>query len=169
MINRTGQLVKGKFNPVKIISIDELDLVDFVAEAARILLKAHPAVVFTSGRRTVREQADAMAHNVVQHRNWIEQTYVKTAERDALQRWVDNHPEATNQITISAGLESIINGWKDEQRGRISFHFGGQAFDVQPVANGDAVKKTIKALPNLRKFLESEGGLIRWHVDFEKT
>ena len=45
----------------------------------------------------------------------------------------------------------------------------GHAFDVQPVANGDAIKKTIESLPNLRKFLESEGGLVKWHADFEKT
>jgi hypothetical protein len=162
-------LLKEKSDPVKIMSIDELNLADFVAEAAQILLRAHPEVVFTSGRRTVKGQADAMACNVVHHRKWIEQTYVKTAERDTLQRWIDNHPEAATQITISAGLESIINDWRDEQKGRISLHFCGQAFDVQPLVNGDAIKKTIKSLPNLRKFLESEGGLVRWHADFEKT
>ena len=64
---------------MKIVSIDNLDLVDFAADAARILLKAHPEVMFTSGRRTVDEQASAMAANVVKRRKWIEQTYVKSA------------------------------------------------------------------------------------------
>ena len=103
-------------DPMKIVSNDDLDLVDFAADAARILLKAHPEVLFTSGRRTVDEQALAMAANVIKRRKWIEQTYVKTAERDALQRWIDGHPEARTQAAISAGLESIMSGWSDDQK-----------------------------------------------------
>ena len=51
---------------------------------------------------------------------------------------------------------------------RLSKHFSGQAFDVQPVAGaaGSAIKKTIRALPKLNNFLEKEGGLVRWHADF---
>jgi hypothetical protein len=154
---------------MKIVSIDDLDLVDFAADAARILLKAHPEVLFTSGRRTVDEQASAMAANVVKRRKWIEQTYVKTAERDALQNWIDSHPEARTQAAISTGLQSIMSGWSDDQKTLVSLHFCGHAFDVQPIANGDAIKKTIRSLPNLRKFLETEGGLVRWHADFAKT
>ena len=151
------------------LRIEDLGLLDYVAEAAQMLLNAHPNVQFTSGRRTVKGQADAMAANSVHRRKWIAQTYVPTAERDALQRWIDNNPQAVNQAAISAGLESIMNGWTDEQKMLISRHFSGQAFDVQPVANGEAIKATIRSLPNLRKFLESEGGLLRWHADFEKT
>ncbi len=110
-----------------------------------------------------------MAANSVHHRKWIAQTYVPTAERDALQRWIDNNSQAVTQAAISAGLESIMNGWTDDQKARVSLRFSGQAFDVQPVANGEAIKATIRKLPNLRKFLESEGGLRRWHADFEKT
>jgi hypothetical protein len=154
---------------MKIVSIDDLDLVDFAADAAHLLQKAHPEVIFTSGRRTAQEQAEAMADNVVRRRKWIAQTYVKTRERDALQNWIDIHPEATSQAAIAAGLESLLSGWSDEQKTRVSLHFCGHAFDVQPVPHGDAIKKTIRSLPNLRKFLEMEGGLIRWHADFEKS
>jgi hypothetical protein len=154
---------------MKSLSIEDPGLLDFVAEAAQMLLTAHPEVVFTSGRRAVKGQADAMASNGVQRRNWIQQTYVKTAERDALQKWIEDHPEATTRLTISAGPESVMNGWTDEQKRPVSLHFSGQAFDVQPVANGDAVVKTIKSLSNLRQFLELEGCLRRWHTDFEKT
>jgi hypothetical protein len=165
---RTHGSTKG-VDQLKIVSIDDLDLVDFVADAARILLTAHPEVLFTSGRRTVEEQASAMAANVIKRRKWIEQTYVKTVERDALQYWIDGHPEARTQVAISAGLETIMSGWSDDQKIRVSLHFCGHAFDVQPVAHGDAIKKTIQSLPNLRKFLESEGGLVRWHADFVKS
>jgi hypothetical protein len=41
------------------------------------------------------------------------------------------------------------------------------AFDVQPVTqDADAIKKSIRALAGLDKFLEMEGGLVRWHAQF---
>lgn len=150
-------------------SIDDLDLQDYVKDAAEQLLAAHPSVVFTSGRRTVKEQADAMAGNVVANRNYIEETYAASSERDALQKWVGDHPEATTKAAISAGLEGIMNGWSDAQKRKLSLHFSGEAFDVEPVSgsDGDAIKTTIKSLPKLRKFLESEGGLTIWHAEFK--
>jgi hypothetical protein len=151
------------------LSADDLDLVDYAKEAAETLQTAHPAVVFTSGRRTTREQANAMAGNVVQNRKWIEQTYVASDERDALQTWIDGHPEATTSSAISDGLFAIMDTWSDIQKAKVSRHFSGQAFDVRPVSGkpGDEIKATIKGLARLRKFLESEGGLTIWHADFE--
>ncbi|WP_145221347.1 hypothetical protein [Sinorhizobium medicae] len=151
-------------------SIDDLDLVDYAKEAAEVLLETHPSVIFTSGRRTIKEQASAMAGNIVVNRKWIEQTYVKTPERDSLQKWVDDHPEATTKAAIAAGMEQIMNDWTDEQKAKLSRHFSGQAFDVRPVggSDGEVIKAKIKGLPHLRKFLESEGGLTIWHADFEK-
>lgn len=150
-------------------SIDDLDLQDYVKTAAEQLLAAHPSVVFTSGRRTVKEQADAMAGNVVMNRKYIEQTYAASPERDALQKWVDDHPAATTKTAISAGLEGIMNGWNDTQKRKLSLHFSGEAFDVKPVSGsgGDAIKTTIKNLPKLKRFLESEGGLTIWHAEFK--
>ena len=148
--------------------IDSLDLVDYVADAARSLLKAHPGVVFTSGRRNVEQQASAMAGNVRKNRSWIVQTYKASPERAALQAWIDAHPEAVTKAAIAAGLAEIMSGWSDAQKGGFSRHFSGQAFDVKPVANGQAITAAIKALPNLRKFLDKEGGLVIWHADFEK-
>jgi hypothetical protein len=150
-------------------SVEDLDLVSYARHAAEALLEAHPDVVFTSGRRTVKEQADAMAGNVLRNRKWIEQTYVRTPERAALQKWVDDNPAATTRSAISAGFAGIMNGWTDAQKGRLSRHFSGQAFDVRPVASGSAIKKTIRSLPSLRRFLQSEGGLTIWHADFNKA
>lgn len=149
-------------------SVDDLDLQAYVKLAAEQLLAAHPSVVFTSGRRTVKGQADAIAGNVVANRKYIEETYAASSERDALQNWVDDHPEATTTTAISAGLEGIMNGWSDTQKGKLSRHFSGEAFDVKPVSgsSGDAIKTTIKTLPKLRKFLEAEGGLTIWHAEF---
>ena len=46
----------------------------------------------------------------------------------------------------------------------------GLAFDVQPVTeDADAIKKSIRALAGLDKFLEMEGGLVRWHAPVSYT
>jgi gamma-glutamyl:cysteine ligase YbdK (ATP-grasp superfamily) len=147
---------------------DALNLSPNAKRAADLLLAAHPNVKFTSGRRGVADQARAMASNVVTKRQWILNTYKDTPQRKALQKWVDDHPEAKTQAAIAAGLESVMKEWSDAQKARLSKHFSGQAFDVQPVtgAAGTAIKKTIRALPKLSKFLEKEGGLVRWHADF---
>jgi len=150
-------------------SIDSLGLVDYAADAARRLLTAHPALVITSGRRNSEQQAGAMAGNVVKNRNWITETYRDTPERASLQAWIDTHPAAITREAIAAGLVGIMSTWSDAQKGGFSRHFSGQAFDIRPVPDNGAIKATIRALPNLRKFLEKEGGLTIWHADFEKA
>ena len=132
-------------------------------------MEKHPGVVFTSGRRTVKQQAKAMAGNVSANRKWIEQTYVASPQRTKLQKWVDEHPKAKSKADIAAGLESIFETFTDAQKNQFSRHITGQAFDLQPVpgAAGKKIKDTIRSLPKLRKFLEKEGGLVRWHADFK--
>jgi hypothetical protein len=151
------------------LAIADLGLVDYAQAAAAALLAAHPNVVFTSGRRSVKQQADAMAGNIVENRRYIEQTYASNPESMSLQEWVDEHPDAVTQAAISTGLEGIMSIWTDNQKKTLSLHFSGQAFDVQPVDDGGAIEDTIKSLPNLKHFFESRGGLTRWHADFEKA
>jgi len=150
------------------MDIDSLRLTGAADAGARALKKAHPDVVFTSGRREVADQARAMSGNVAVNRRWIGQTYANTPEARALQAWVNAHPEADTAGEIAAGLVGVMAGWTDVQKGRLSKHFSGQAFDVQPVSGprGDAIKATIRALPGLVKFLDREGGLVRWHAQF---
>jgi hypothetical protein len=151
------------------LSVDDLNLVDYAKAAASKLQSDFPGVIFTSGRRDTTQQANAMAGNVVQKRNWIADTYVASTERDDLQAWVDANPTATTKEAIANGLAGIMANWTDDQKGRLSRHFSGQAFDVQPVAGstGEDIKAAIKSLPNLRKFLDNEGGLVIWHADFQ--
>jgi hypothetical protein len=134
------------------LAIADLGLVDYAQDAAAALLAAHSNVVFTSGRRSVKQQADAMAENIVQNRQYIVQTYAANPESRSLQQWVDDHPEATSKAAISTGLEDIMRDWTDAQKKTLSRHFSGQAFDVQPVDDGGAIEETIKSLPNLRQF-----------------
>jgi hypothetical protein len=157
----------GATAPDKDPEIEALDLSDTARKAAYALKKAHPAVVFTSGRRNKEDQARAMAGNVVTNRKWIEQTYVSSPLRTKCQEWVDKHPDAKTQTDIAAGLLSVFNDSTDDELGKFSKHLSGEAFDVQPVdKDAEAIKDTIRGLSGLGKFLEKEGGLVRWHAQF---
>lgn len=137
--------------------------------AAKKLLVQFPAdVKFTSGRRAVSEQASAMAKNVLSNRKYIEQTYKASPLRDALQKWVNDTPNVTNQADIAKGLEAIMNTWSDDQRRNFSRHMTGDAFDVQPVAGakGIEIKEAIGKLPKLHWMTFEEGGLEIWHAQF---
>jgi hypothetical protein len=149
------------------IPIDELDLVEYAKSGAQVLLDEYPDTIFTSGRRNSQQQADAMAPNIVKDRQWIKKTYALSSERDSLQKWVDDNSDATTAADISAGLKSIMDTWSDTQKGAFSKHFGGQAFDVQPVDDSE-VKNFIQNLDHLHKFFDNEGGLTIWHADFKK-
>ncbi len=150
-------------------TIPELDLIGNALAGAKALKKKFPNIEFNSGRRNYKDQARAMASNVVHKRDFIIRTYAARPEGKILQDWVDAHPEANTAAKIEIGLVTILDGWTNDQRGKLSRHLSGRAFDVQPMPNGpnaDAVKAAIKALPGLHKFLEKEAGLIRWHAQF---
>jgi hypothetical protein len=147
--------------------IEALKLSSKAKKAAYKLKEAHPAVTFTSGRRDKDEQAGAMAGNVTKNRKWIEQTYVKSKARDACQKWVDDNADKTSKSDIKKGLATTLKALSDGELGKLSKHLSGDAFDVQPVTkDASAIKKTIKGLPGITKFLEKEGGLVRWHAQF---
>jgi len=149
-------------------SIESLALMPVARAAAYELKRRHPGVVFTSGRRDKTAQARAMASNVVKNRKWIEQTYKESEVRAACQKWVDEHPEAATQEQIQAGLLSVFNSLVPNQLGRLSKHLSGEAFDVQPVEkDADAIKQSIQRLQGLELFLDREGGLVRWHAEFQ--
>jgi hypothetical protein len=146
------------------MTIEELNLEPAAKKAATILLEKFPQLKFTSGRRSVFQQAHAMAGNVVKKRDWIGKTYLAAGK---LQKWVDNHPEAKTVDAITAGLEKTMNDMPKAELLKISRHLVGKAFDVRPVtANAKAIKAFIKTLPGLHKFLDKEGGLSRWHAQF---
>ena len=108
-----------------------------------------------------------MASNVVSNRTWIKETYASNEASKACQKWVDDHPEAKTKAAIAKGLLETLDGLSDAQLGHLSFHLSGQAFDVQPVTkDAAAIKKTIRGLDGLNLFLEEEGGLVRWHAQF---
>ena len=149
-------------------AIEGLDLAPTAKKAAYELKKAKPSVVFTSGRRDKDEQASAMAANIVKDgRDWIKETYAKSKARDDCQKWVDDNKEKATKAEIAAGLKGVLDGLTDAQLNALSKHLSGQAFDVQPVdPDKDEIKKAIKGLTGITKFLEKEGNLTRWHAEF---
>ena len=147
------------------MTIEEMNLEPTAKNAATILQSKHPTIEFTSGRRGIFQQAHAMAGNVILNRKWIGKTYLAGAK---LQQWVDQHPEAKTVDAITAGLEQVMKAMPAEELVKISRHLTGRAFDVRPVtANAAAIKADILSLPGLHKFLDKEGGLVRWHAQFQ--
>jgi hypothetical protein len=147
--------------------IERLDLSPAAKRGALLLREAHPHLRFVSGRRTLARQARAMARNIVESadRSWIANVYVAAAP---LQAWVDAHPEATTVEELSAGLEETLLAISPADQARVSKHLSGDAFDLRPV-HGEteaAIRETIRGLPGLVKFIDREGGLERWHVQF---
>jgi hypothetical protein len=156
------------FSETLLPEIENLHLAETARKAAYALKQKHPSVIFTSGRRDKQGQAHAMAGNVVLNRKWIEQTYAASSVRDACQKWVDDNPEKKTAAEIEQGLLEVMNGFSDADLGHLSGHLSGMAFDVQPVTEGgEEIKASIRALPGLQKFLEKEGGLVRWHAQFQ--
>lgn len=151
------------------LSIEALGLTGNALAGAQALEAKFPGLQFTSGRRAVPDQARAMAGNIVLNRKWIGETYVDTLASRALQHWVDTNPQAKTAVAIAAGLTAVMTPWGDAMKALLSKHFSGQAFDLQPLAQGalaNAVIAFIHTLPGLDKFLTREGGLIRWHLQF---
>lgn len=147
------------------MTIEEMQLESVAKNAATVLKGKHPEIEFTSGRRSVFQQAHAMARNVVFNRKWIGQTYLAGAK---LQQWVDKHPEAKTVDAITAGLDETMRAMPEAELLKISRHLTGKAFDIRPVAaNAAAIKADILKLPGLHKFLDKEGGLARWHAQFQ--
>ena len=61
-----------------------------------------------------------------------------------------------------------MNSMPEEELVKISRHLTGKAFDVSPItANAAVLKADILKLPGLHKFLDKEGGLVRWHAQFQ--
>lgn len=148
-----------------------LDLREPAATAARLLKEAHPEVVFTSGRRDLRSQARAMAQNVaLKGKGWLRATYKPSKALDGLVAWCDAHPAIRFWGPMAQGFLSVLMKLPPDDAARISRHLGGLAFDIRPVlgAEGVAIRKTILGLPHLDLFLDHEGGLSRFHLQFHE-
>lgn len=150
-------------------AIEQLQLVGAAKKGAIQLKKTFPSIVFLSGKRSVPQQAHAMAANVVArgNRKYLLTVYAASTARTKLQNWIDRHPQATSVDAIAKGLQATLEAMEPNERHLISKHLTGEAFDIEPPSHDVArIKAAMDALPGRSLFLTSEGGLARWHVQF---
>ena len=145
------------------------------ADAARAFLLHHPDGILTSGRRSVKAQADAMAADCAVNPQFIQQTYAKangrlvSAAAQACQDWMNAQASCPTGDVICAAFEGILGTFSAEDLEHLSLHLGGNAFDCH-VDDDPAKLDTLKTLASNRVlaggkalFLEEEAGLPRWH------
>ncbi len=154
------------------LTIAQMKLSPIASQNAELLVERHgDLIVFTSGRRDLKKQAEAMAWNVTKDRDWIGATYLVGL---TLQDWVNHHPELVRYRELADGLYRYMLELGPDYYGRISRHLSGDAWDIDPIvdvdghptADGGDVIETIRSLDGLDKFLTKEGRLVRWHAQF---
>lgn len=135
--------------------------------AAQEFADAFPDAVFTSGKRSLAEQARAMSTNVAINRAFIAQTYRPSKASQLAHAAVIKHTEAKTASAITAVILSALNGLPDDELGKLSLHLSGEAFDVKPVkgVRGGEMAAFLHELAARHggQFLEWEAGLRRWH------
>src|SRR5262245_10484235 len=111
VVQAPGQAPHGGSKPMNGSdpAIERLNLLDAARAAAYALKALFPTVQFTSGRRTLADQARAMAQNVAVKRNYIIGTYKPGRACSACQAWVDANPAVTTVVDITAGLLDTLN------------------------------------------------------------
>jgi hypothetical protein len=143
------------------------------ANAANRLLLQFPYLVLTSGVRLVDGQCEAMAENEAKARDWVQDTYKASPVELAVKSWLDANPTITDVAGIETGLLGVLAQFSPAEMHSLSWHLTGEAFDIQPLTDdrAPAVKSAIGELViaeieggGSAKFLSSEGGLLRWHI-----
>lgn len=165
---------------MKRLTVQELDLTSNAAAAARLIQTEFPTVVFTSGRRSVADQARVMAHNVsVVGINWLD-IYGAKWHRiiKALKTHVSENPEQLkDKNKLALEFYDILH---DNFRAEIARfpHITGRAFDIRWPRHVDgsvdqeryaAVCSYIENLPaelGLEKLLRKEGSVEVIHAQF---
>src|SRR5438309_4634868 len=163
------------------LTLDQLQLSPNAREGARLTLAQFPWLQFTSGRRDPAKQAKVMAKNVLTQRDWIQVTYKPSLGIDALQHWVNGHPEADTLDSVTAGLSAMMQTMDPLVLRSLSRHLTGDAWDCawprkqtlegwqDDEERGAEVKAFILSLPEelgLEQVLIKEGSLKLIHAAF---
>lgn len=161
------------------MTIDDLHLNPHAATAARLLLKAYPETVFTSGRRDARQQARAMATNTIRYGvGWLGQTYKNQAMVQQLEEWMESHLDQTASVNqMGEGFYQTLS--RDQAGHLLQFpHCRGDAFDCAcptfadgriDEARTSAIKQFLERMAgnlHLDKVLTREGSHRVIHVQF---
>ncbi len=151
------------------LAVAVLGLVGDALLAARQLYELFPDVEFTSGRRTVRAQAHAMAENIAADATFITKTYHQplclAARR--CQTWFEQNSGAKVD-QIATAFERILCSLSDDELAKLTVHPTGRAIDVRPGIQAVKEAMQVLAMKYGGKFLDHEGKLDRWHLEFKK-
>lgn len=149
------------------LTIPELHLSPRMEQRARELDLAFPGHIhYVSGRRTIHEQAHAMAVNhLLDPRGYLTRQYMRAAEfLSALAQY----PDADTVDDVTELFYDLMTARPELIR---SPHLSGDAVDPQrmeepdgtPTPDGRRVIDWIRACPDTVDFRTREGTLRRWH------
>lgn len=144
---------------------------DVARGVAMDFLGRFPEAVFTSGRRSIADQAEAMAANVVLNRNWIRETYRVSPLSTACQNHVNQLGPDLTQEDLANGFRAVMLLADAGELRALSWHLSGDGFDVQPTTeiqdHADYLRQLVAARISdggTGKVLTMEGGLVRLHT-----
>ena len=161
------------------LTIQEMRLSPNAANAATLVLKAHPDARFTSGRRDVLDQARAMAQNVVRYGPaWLNDTYKNKQIVKVLMTYVEENKDKASSVAMLS--QGFYHELMEHFSGQLSQfpHVRGDAFDIAwprlpegliDRIKGEAICKTLETLPvelGLQLILRREGAHDVIHAQF---
>jgi hypothetical protein len=161
------------------MTIDQLRLSPNARRAAEIVQARHPTVIFTSGRRDVRDQARVMAENTIRYGvGWLGETYKNRQMVESLEQWMEQNLDKTASIPLmTEGFYVTLTSTMPGQLTQFP-HCRGDAFDIQCPRFADgrvdeqatsAIRHTIETLPiglGLQLILTKEGQHRVIHAQF---
>lgn len=156
------------------LTIAQMKLAPNARKGAEWVQARHPQVVFTSGRRDVRDQARVMANNVTKYgRGWLFATYKPTPILSTLNGWMEQHPTVTESKLIADGFYDCLLACHSGQLTTLSRHLTGDAWDAQWPASDEEgericadIETHMPAEYQMSKLIKREGALRVIHVQF---
>lgn len=153
--------------------IDRLQLSPNARRAAEWVRRRYPDLRFTSGRRSLEDQARVMAQNTMRYgREWVKRTYRYSPAIAAIVDWLERAPHIVDYDGVRDGIYATLLAQSDADLLRVSRHLTGDAFDL--AWPGDTLGPTIaqdvrENMPRefgLEKLIDREGGLRVLHLQF---
>lgn len=158
------------------MTIAQLKLSPNARNGAEWALSRYPGLVFTSGRRDVRDQARVMASNVAKYgRTWLTATYKPTAILTTLNEWLTQNEDATDSKLIADGFYECLLACHSGDLSTLSKHLTGDAWDAAWPGNdeGERICADLRAnMPveyGLTKVIDREGTLRVIHAQFSPS
>lgn len=124
-----------------------------------------------SGKRSIDQQAQADAKDVVQVRDFISNVYVPSPVRDAMAAVCKDNPEA-DIATLATLFAACLGQFTADELSFFSLHVSGDAVDLEPVGDPEreawcqqfVAQHIVQGGSPRSRVLTKEDGEIRLHV-----